>query len=43
MLERYGLDDSLRLLKKEFIEWVELPGKGRNTSMFLQEFEKRFA
>ena len=25
------------------MEWVELPGKGRNTSMLLQELEKRFA
>ena len=25
------------------MEWIESPGKGRNTSALLQEFEKRFA
>ena len=24
------------------MEWVDSPGKGRNTSALLQEFEKRF-
>ena len=43
ILEKYGLDDSLRLSKREFMEWVETPGKARNTSALLQEFEKRFA
>ena len=43
LLERYGLDDSLQISKRELMEWVELPGKGRNTSMLLQELEKRFA
>ena len=40
LLERYGLDDSLRLSKRELIEWVELPNKGRNTSMLLLEFKR---
>ena len=25
------------------MEWIEFPGKGRNTSVLLQEFKKRFA
>ena len=25
------------------MEWVETPGKGRNTSAFLREFEEHFA
>ena len=32
----------LQLLKRELMEWVELLGKGRNTSVLLQEFKKRF-
>ena len=28
LLERYGLDDALRLLKRDFMEWVETPDKG---------------
>ena len=40
LLERYGFNDSLRLSKREFMEWAESPGEGRNTSMLLQEFEK---
>ena len=43
LLEKYGLDDSLRISKKDLMDWVELPGKGRNTTTLLQEFEKRFA
>ena len=43
LLERYGLDDSLRLSRLDFMAWVESPGKGRNTTALLQEFEKRFA
>ena len=43
LLEKYGLDDVLWLLKKDFIEWVETPGKGRNSSVLLWEFEERFA
>ena len=43
LLERYGYDDSLRLSKREFMEWVKSSGKGRNTSALLQEFEKQFA
>ena len=42
LLEKYGFDDSLRLSKWDFMVWVESPGKGRNTSALLQEFEKRF-
>ena len=29
--------------KREFLEWVENLGKGRNTSVLLQEFVKRYA
>ena len=43
LLEGYSLDDSLRVSKKELMEWVELPRNGRNTTLFLEEFEKRFA
>ena len=28
LLERYGFDDSLRLSKKDFMDWVESPDKG---------------
>ena len=28
ILEKYGLDDTLRLSKRDFMEWVESPGKG---------------
>ena len=41
--KRYGLDDALRLLKRDFMEWVEFPDKGRNASVLLREFEERFA
>ena len=40
LLEKYGLDDALRLSKRDFMEWVESPGKGRNTSVLLREFEE---
>ena len=43
LLERYKFDDSFRLSKREFMEWIENPGKGRNTPALLQEFEMRFA
>ena len=42
LLEKYGLDDALRLSKRDFMEWVESPNKGRNVSVFLREFEERF-
>ena len=42
LFEKYGLDDSLRISKRDLMEWVELPGKGRNTTTLLQEFEKHF-
>jgi hypothetical protein len=42
LLEKYGHDDALRLSKLEFMEWVESPGKGRNASALLREFEERF-
>ena len=38
-----GYKDFLRLSKRDFMAWVESPGKGRNTSVLLQEFEQRFA
>ena len=43
LLEKYGFDDSLRLSRRDFMAWVESPGKGRNTTALLQDFEKRFA
>ena len=43
LLEKYGYDDSLRLSKRDFMAWVESPGKRRNASVLLQEFEQRFA
>ena len=38
-----GLDDALRLSKRDFMEWVESPNKERNASVLLREFEERFA
>ena len=35
LFKKYGLDNSLRLLKRDFMEWVETLGKGRNTSVLL--------
>ena len=43
LLEKYGLDDALRLSKRDFMAWVESPGKGRNASALLREFEENFA
>ena len=43
LLEKYGLNDALRLSKRDFMEWVESPDKGRNASMLLREFKERFA
>jgi hypothetical protein len=43
LLEKYGHEDALRLSKREFIGWVESPGKGRNASALLRDFEERFA
>jgi hypothetical protein len=43
LLEKYGHHDALRLSKREFMEWVETPGKGRSVSALLREFEERFA
>ena len=37
------MDDSFRMTKKDLMDWVELPRKGRNTITILQEFEDRFA
>ena len=42
LLEKYGLDDALRLSKRDFMDWVESPSKGRNASVLLWEFEERF-
>ena len=42
ILEKYGLEDSVRLSKQDFTEWVETPGKGRNASALLREFEECF-
>ena len=35
LLKRYGFNDLLQLSKREFMEWVESPRKGRNTSTLL--------
>ena len=43
VLERYNYDDSLRLSRKDFMDWVNSPDKGQNASALLQEFESRFA
>ena len=43
LLEKYGLDDALRISKRDFMEWVETPEKGRNASVLLREFEEHFA
>ena len=43
VLEKYGLDDALQLSKRDFMDWVESPGKGRNASALLREFEEQFA
>ena len=43
ILEKYEYEDSLRLSKREFMNWVNRPGKERDTSTLLQEFERRFA
>ena len=42
-LEKYGHEDALRLSKRDFMEWVDTPGKGRNAAVLLREFEERFA
>mgnify|MGYP000630293326 FL=1 len=43
VLEKYNYDDSLRLSRKDFMDWVNSPDKGQNASALLQEFESRFA
>ena len=43
LLDKYGHDDALRLSKRDFMEWVDTPGKGRNAAVLLREFEERFA
>jgi hypothetical protein len=43
LLEKYGHDDTLRLSKRDFMEWVETLGKGRSASALLREFEDHFA
>ena len=43
VLERYNYDDSLRLSRKDFMDWVNSPDKDQNASTLLQEFESRFA
>ena len=43
LLEKYGLDDAFWLSKRDFMEWVQSPSKGRNASTLLREFEERFA
>ena len=41
ILVKYRLDDVLRLSKRDFMEWVETPEKGRNAPILLREFEER--
>ena len=43
LLEKYKYEDSLRLSKREFMDWVDRSGKERNASTLLQEFERRFS
>ena len=43
VLERYNYNGCLRLLRKDFMDWVNSPDKGQNASTLLQEFELRFA
>ena len=43
VLEKYSYDDSLRLSRKDFMDWVNSPDKGQNASALLQDFESRFA
>ena len=41
ILERYSFDNSLRLSKKAFMDWVDSLGKGRNALALRQERIKR--
>ena len=43
VLEKYSYDDSFRLTRKDFMDWVNTPGKGQSASALFQEFEVRFA
>ena len=43
LLIRCIFNDSLRLSKKYFIDWVNNSSKGWNASTLLQEFDSRFA
>jgi hypothetical protein len=43
LLEKYGHEDALHLSKRELMEWVESPRKGRNASALVRDFEERFA
>ena len=43
VLERYNYNDSLRLLRNDFMDWVNSPVKGQHASALLQEFDSRFA
>jgi hypothetical protein len=43
LLEKYGHNDALRVSKREFMEWVESPGKERSASALLRDFKERFA
>ena len=36
LLQKYGLDDAIQLSKRDFMEWVESPNKGRNASVLLR-------
>ena len=42
LLESYGLDDSLKMSKKDLMDLVKLPRKQCNTPTILQQFKKRF-
>ena len=43
VLEKYNYDDSLRLSRNVFVDWVNSLDKGQNASTLLQEFESWFA
>ena len=42
LLEKYVFENSMKMAKKDLMDWVESPRKGRCTITVLQEFEKQF-
>ncbi|KAL3692893.1 hypothetical protein R1sor_006544 [Riccia sorocarpa] len=43
MKEEYFLEDSDRVTKKSFLDWVECPNKGLHPTELLREFERQFS